>query len=86
VYSSGIPTLKHAPKVSTGLKVSGTITQTGVGEEFEADIPIEVQYVRGGPAQTFWVRTSTNEPVDYSFALKQPAAKVTIGAALLRAD
>jgi hypothetical protein len=84
--SSGIPTLKHAPKVSTGLKVSGTITQTGVGEEFEADIPIEVQYVRGGPAQTFWVRTSTNEPVDYSFALKQPAAKVTIGAALLRAD
>lgn len=83
VYSTGIPALKFQPKVSTGLKVSGTITQSGVADDFEVDVPVEVQFAKG--SQTFWVRTS-NEPVEFNFALKQPAVRVSIGSGVLRAD
>jgi aminopeptidase N len=84
VYSTGIPALRFTPKVSTGLKVSGVITQTGVTEDFEVDVPVEVSFVRG-PSQTFWVRTS-NEPSEFAFTVRQPAVKVAIGSAILRAD
>ncbi len=84
VYSSGIPGLKLNPKVSTGLKISGTITQSGVPEDFEVDVPVEVQFAKG-PSQTFWVR-SGNEPAEFNFTVKQPAVKIALGAAILRAD
>lgn len=83
IYSTGVPSLKLQTKAASGLKVSGTITQSGVADDFEADVPVEVQFAKG--SQTFWVRTS-NEPVEFNFTLKQPAVRVSIGSGILRAD
>jgi hypothetical protein len=82
VYSTGIPTLKLSMKASTGMRVSGAIAQIGVGEDFEADVPVEVSFAKG-PSQTFWVRTGS-EPAEFSFQLKQPATRVAIGSAILQ--
>ena len=82
IYSTGIPTVKLAMKTGAGLRVSGIMTQLGVGNDFEADVPVEVHFAKG-PAQTFWVR-SGNEPVEFAFQLKQPATRVTIGSGLLQ--
>ncbi len=81
VYGTGIPSLKLNMKASTGLRVSGTMTQSGVGRDFEVDVPVEVHFAKGA-AQIFWVRTG-NEPVEFAFQLKQPATRVVIGSGIL---
>ncbi|BDC48632.1 hypothetical protein F183_A09480 [Bryobacterales bacterium F-183] len=84
IYASGVPDLKLSAKPGPGMRVSGTLTQTGVSQDFECDVPIEVSFAKG-PSKTFWVRTS-NEPTEFAFTLPQPAVRVTIGSGILRAD
>lgn len=84
VYSTGIPELKLNAKPSAGLRVAGTLTQGGVSQDFECDVPVEVFFAKG-PSRTFWVRTS-NEPTEFAFTLTQPAVRVAIGSGILRAD
>ena len=75
VYSTGIPAIKMSHSVK-GLKVSGTITQSDVGEDFSASVPVEIQFARGR-SQVVWVRTS-NEPATFSVTVRQAPAKVLL--------
>lgn len=76
VYATGIPTLKVQSSIK-GLKVSGTLAQTGVDNDFSVDAPVEIQFAKGAP-QIVWVRTS-NEPVPFSVTVKQPPLRVSLG-------
>jgi hypothetical protein len=76
VYATGIPTLKVQSSIR-GLKVSGTLTQTGVDNDFSVDAPVEIQFAKGAP-QIVWVRTS-NEAVPFSVTVKQPPVRVSLG-------
>jgi aminopeptidase N len=76
VYATGVPDLKLQLN-SKGLKVSGTVTQSGVDSDFSVDVPVEIQFAKG-PSQTIWVRTS-NEPVAFSVVVKQLPVRVGLG-------
>jgi hypothetical protein len=81
VYGTGIPALKLNWSVkgkAPALRVVGTVTQSGVEQDFATDVPVEVLTAKGAPV-TVWVRTS-NEPVSFSLALKQPPVRVAIPA------
>jgi hypothetical protein len=81
VYGTGIPQLKlnwalrgQAP----AWKLTGTVVQSGVDDEFSADVPVEIHYARG-PATVVWVRTS-NEPATFSVTVKQAPVRVVLPA------
>jgi aminopeptidase N len=83
VYSTGIPTLrvKYSVKASAkgnvpSWKVSGTLEQSAVDENFSVGVPVVIQFAEG-PVQTVWVRTS-NEPSGFSATLKQAPLKVSV--------
>jgi len=79
VYGTGIPSLKLTYSVkgtAPAVKLVGTLTQSGVDEDFTAQTPVEIR-VAGGKAITQWVR-SASEPVTFTVALKAPPQKVTL--------
>ncbi len=76
VYGTGIPTLKMTYSIK-GLKVTGTLVQSDVAEDFSVRVPIEIQYGRGHPPSTHWVGTS-NEPAPFSFTLRRMPVKVVL--------
>ena len=75
VYGTGIPTLKLTYAVRNG-RLTGTVTQSGVEEEFTAMVPVEVQVARGKTV-TQWVRTG-GTPTTFSMAVQAPPLKVTL--------
>jgi hypothetical protein len=75
VYSTGIPKFKLQSSIK-GLRVSGSVTQTGVDNDFSAEVPIEIQFAKGAP-QIVWVRSSS-ESVPFSVAVKQAPVKVSL--------
>ena len=80
VYSTGVPTLKlsYALKgAAPQWKVSGSIEQSGVDNDFTAEVPVEIQFAKS-PSQIVWVETS-DEPATFSATLKEMPAKVTLG-------
>ncbi len=84
LYATGIPTLKV--KYSTSgpagaVKLTGTVAQTGVDDDFTVDVPVEIQFAKG-ISQTIWVRTSS-EPVPFRATLKSAPSKVVIGDGVL---
>jgi hypothetical protein len=84
VYATGIPALKvkYAVKgVVPALKLSGTITQTGVDDDFTIEAPVEIQFAKGA-TQTIWVRTS-NDAATFSAALKQAPLHVVVSDGVL---
>jgi hypothetical protein len=81
VYSTGIPTLrvKYSVKgAAPAWKVSGTVEQSAVDDNFSVDVPVQIQFAKGAP-QTVWVRTSS-ELASFSATLKQPPVRVDIPA------
>jgi Peptidase family M1 domain len=79
VYGTGIPALKLTYTVkgaAPALKLVGTLTQSGVDEDFTALTPVEIR-LAGGRTFTQWVR-SANEPVTFTVPLKQAPQKVTL--------
>ncbi|MDP8989055.1 MAG: hypothetical protein M3N41_03115 [Acidobacteriota bacterium] len=79
VYSSGIPSLKLSytvKGVAPGVKLSGTVAQSGAGDDFALDTPVEVQFAKG-PPQTIWVRTAGDER-NFTANLRQIPARVVI--------
>ncbi|MBK9167621.1 MAG: hypothetical protein IPM24_09180 [Bryobacterales bacterium] len=79
VYSTGIPTFELKYKVegrAPQLKLTGTVTQSGIDDGFSARIPIEISVGRGEPV-VHWVRTS-DEPAAFSVPLRQAPARVTL--------
>jgi len=79
VYGTGIPSLKLTYKVTGAApswKVTGTVTQTGVDDDFTAMVPVEIQTARGTTV-TRWIR-SASDPVSFSVPLSQAPLKVTL--------
>jgi hypothetical protein len=79
VYATGIPTLKLRYAVSgvaPSVKLSGSIDQSGAGDDFSMDAPVEVQFAKG-PSQTIWVRT-TGDDNTFSANLRQLPVRVII--------
>jgi len=79
VYATGIPTLKLRYTVSgvaPAVKLSGSIDQSGAGDDFSMDAPVEVQFAKG-PPQTIWVRT-TGDDNTFTANLRQLPVRVVI--------
>ena len=57
-------------------KLTGTVTQTGVDEDFSTVVPVEIQVARG-KSITHWVHTGST-PATFSVALQVPPLKVTL--------
>ena len=79
IYGTGIPTLKLTYTVkgaAPALKLVGTLTQSGVDEDFTALTPVEIK-LAGGRTITQWVR-SADERVTFTVPLKQAPQKVTL--------
>ena len=79
VYGTGIPSLKMTYSVkgkAPAFRVTGTITQSGVDEDFATIVPVEIQIARG-KSITQWVRASP-ESTSFSVALKHAPLKVTL--------
>jgi hypothetical protein len=81
VYSTGIPALKlayTAKGVPPSVKISGSVEQSGVDDDFSMEAPVEIQFAKG-PPQVIWVQTS-NDGAVFSAILKQAPVKVSIPA------
>jgi aminopeptidase N len=79
VYGTGIPTVKltwTVKGVAPNVKLTGTVTQSGVDEDFSATVPVEVTVARGKTV-TQWVR-SADVPVTFTMALKAAPLKVAL--------
>jgi aminopeptidase N len=79
VYGSGIPAMKLSYTVkgsAPALRLVGTLTQSGVDEDFTALTPVEIQIARGRSI-THWVRSS-DVPVTFTVPLKAPPLKVAL--------
>ncbi len=82
VYATGIPGLKLKYTVR-GTRISGSVSQTAVDDDFSADVPIEIHFAKG--SQTIWVRTS-NDGAAFSAVFRQPPLKAALGSTLSRAQ
>jgi aminopeptidase N len=79
VYSTGIPSLRVRSAVkgdAASWKLSGSVAQSGVDDDFAADVPLEIQFSKGAP-QTIWVRTS-GDATSFSATLRQPPLRVAL--------
>jgi hypothetical protein len=79
VYGTGIPSLKltYALKGrAPALRLVGTLTQSGVDDDFSALTPVEIQLAHG-QSVTRWI-ASASDPVTFTVALKQPPLKVSL--------
>ncbi len=84
VYSTGVPTLKvkyTVTGVAPSVKVTGTLTQTNVDDDFTIEAPVEIQFAKGAP-QTIWVRTS-NESTPFTVTVKQTPQRVVVSDGVL---
>jgi aminopeptidase N len=80
VYGTGVPTLKltFAVKGKPGAyKLTGTVTQSDVDDDFSVAVPVEIQMGRGKPLVQ-QVRTSSDEPVTFSVNVAAVNAKAVL--------
>jgi hypothetical protein len=87
VYGTGVPELKLDYKITGKAplwRVTGTVTQTGVSDDFVSEVPVEIQLGKLKPL-TVVVR-ATGEPVPFSITAKALPTKAVIdrGAILSR--
>jgi hypothetical protein len=79
VYGTGIPTLKLTWTVkgaAPNVRLVGTVTQSGVDQDFTAAVPVEIAIAKGR-TMTQWVR-SADVPVTFTVALKAAPLKVSL--------
>jgi aminopeptidase N len=79
VYGTGVPELKLAYSVKGkpgAYKLTGTVTQTGVPDDFTVRVPIEIQSARG-PAKTIQVATG-DDPAQFSIPVSSANAKAVL--------
>ncbi len=79
VYATGIPKLKlhySTRGAAPSVRVSGTITQTDVDDDFTTYVPVEIEMAGGKPI-VHWVRTSS-EPASFTVVLSQAPGKVLL--------
>ena len=77
VYGTGVPAVKLSYSWS-GAKLSGSLVQRDVDEDFSAYVPVEVQ--TGSKSQVYWLATGS-DPVAFSIPAKSRPAKVDLLAA-----
>jgi hypothetical protein len=58
------------------VRVTGTITQSGVDPDFSTYVPVEIQFAKAKPI-VHWVRTSS-DPTPFTVTLKQAPSKVVL--------
>jgi hypothetical protein len=80
VYSTGIPRLTLTSSIR-GPRVTGTLTQAGVAEDFEADVPLEITYAKS--TEIRWVRSS-HEAAEFAFTLRETPLKIALSSRILR--
>jgi hypothetical protein len=79
VYGTGLPSLTMSYAIqgkAPALKLTGTVTQSGVDEDFRVAVPIEIQMTRDRTV-TQWVLTGDGAAA-FTVALKQVPLKVTL--------
>jgi hypothetical protein len=79
IYGTGIPTLKMTYALkgkAPALRVTGTIEQADVDEDFSVLVPVEVQVARGKTV-TQWVQTSS-APAQFSVPVTAAPTKVLL--------
>jgi aminopeptidase N len=79
VYGTGIPSLKMSYTVrgkAPALRLTGTVVQAGVTDDFSVLVPIEIQIARS-KSVTQWVRTNTGS-TSFEVRLRQKPLKVTL--------
>lgn len=79
VYGTGIPTLKLDYQVkgkAPAVRLTGTVKQSDVDDDFATLVPIEIQPQRGRTI-TRWVRAGSS-PETFTVTLAQPPVKVTL--------
>ncbi|MBZ5608540.1 MAG: hypothetical protein LAP38_09795 [Acidobacteriia bacterium] len=74
VYGTGIPAVKLAYSWRAG-KLSGTVSQSNVGDDFAALVPVEVQTAR--QKTVHWLGTGS-DPVPFSIPMPAAPASVTL--------
>jgi hypothetical protein len=80
VYGTGIPQLQLATSVrgkAPAIDLKVTLTQSGVGESFGVDVPIEIRFPGGVKPIVKWVRTGP-DPVILTMRLRSAPAKVEL--------
>lgn len=80
VYSTGIPALKLRTSVSgkaPKLQLTVNVSQSGVGEEFSADVPVAVWLPAARAPIVRWVRTQSGG-ASFRIAVKTPPARVEL--------
>jgi len=81
IYSTGIPALSVHTSMkgaAPAIRLTGTVEQSGVDDDFSVEVPVEIQYAKG-PPETVWVETS-KEPAEFSATLKQAPVRISIPA------
>ena len=79
VYSTGIPTLRVSSALegkAPALKLTVTVAQSGVDENFSVAVPVEIQFGKAPPI-TRLTRTS-NEPAVFTIPVRQAPSKVLL--------
>jgi aminopeptidase N len=79
VYSTGIPTLEVKYSLSgkaPAMKLTVTVRQSGVDEDFSVNAPVEIQFGKLKPVIRS-VRTSS-EPAVFTMAVRQAPSKVLV--------
>jgi aminopeptidase N len=87
VYSTGIPQFTLTSKVkgkAPAVELAVTLSQTGVGDDFSADVPVEIRLPGQAKPVVKWMRTGP-EPAVLSVKLKAAPLKVELapGSAVL---
>ena len=75
VYGTGIPTLKLTSSLKAR-RVTGTITQSEAGEEFAAEVPLEIQLGKGRTITR--TVTAGEEPAAFDLPVPAQPTKVSI--------
>jgi len=79
VYGTGVPELKLAYSVKGkpgAYRLTGSVTQSGVPDDFTVRVPIEIQSARG-PAKTIQVSTA-DDPAPFSVPVSSANAKAVL--------
>jgi aminopeptidase N len=80
VYGTGIPTLEMATSVkgkAPAVTLTITVRQSGAGEDFVAEVPVEIRTAPGVKPIVRWVHTSS-EPAVFTLKLKAPPQHVEL--------
>jgi hypothetical protein len=80
VYGTGVPTLEMTTSVkgkAPAVTLTVTVRQSGVDEDFVAEVPVEIRTGPGTKPTVRWVHTSS-EPAVFTLKLKAPPQHVEL--------